>query len=371
MFLILLLTLAASQDLISSFVLVNVGSSSSYHPLFKNEWADWDVSGPFELTGAGMREQYLLGKELKRRYTESKLLSDDDLYNQVMIRSVDHNNIIESAISFLRGFVPDYTKSLNEKEINVSVPEIKVHKKFISDLGNNMLPNKMNTLPFHTYYPHQEDLFDSCSCPKANNLINSSFFDDSKVKEIINKYEKPFLDIIKEAYGIEEKPESRNYIKILESVITLMNQHKPTKLNETDDKLVKDFFEELYYYLKAGNEQANSYRAIPILGFIWNIFNATLGLAAEKETIKAGFSFINDEMFASFLYYVTGEEVRKIEPSSIITIDLYKDNIVKLKYNDREKKIKDCGDNCDFKKFTEVVEKFKKELGDVKDKCKA
>jgi hypothetical protein len=371
-FLIPLLTLAASQELISSFVLVSVGSSSPYHPLSANGWNDWDVKGPFELTGAGMREQYLLGKELKRRYNAINLLSDKELYYQVMLRSVDHNNTIESTISFLRGFLPDYVKELNEKEMNVSKPGIEVDEKFTKDLGNQTLPNKMNTLPFHTYYPHEEDLFDSCSCPKANDLINSSFLNNKEVNDTIKEYEADFINIVKNAYNLKEEDlKFPNYTKVLESVVALMDQYRPTRLKQEGEQLITNFFSKLYHHLKAGNKDANSYRAIPILEFIRNIFDASSKLPEEKEIIKIGFSFVKDEMLASFLSFVSEMDEVKIRPSSIVTVNLYKNNTVKLDYNDdKNKGIKGCEGECSFEAFKELVDKLKEELGDVKDKCK-
>eukprot|EP00826_Nyctotherus_ovalis_P014136 TRINITY_DN13903_c0_g1_i18.p1 TRINITY_DN13903_c0_g1~~TRINITY_DN13903_c0_g1_i18.p1 ORF type:complete len:432 (-),score=120.21 TRINITY_DN13903_c0_g1_i18:46-1197(-) len=366
LFLIPLLTLVstqAAQKLISSFVLVNVGSSSPHHPLPNNKWSDWNVHGPSELTGVGMREQYMLGKELRRRCDEDyNLLSDANLYNQIMLRSIDHNNTIESTVSFLRGFLRNQTVNMNEAQREMAKPGLDVSKEFYVALGNAMLPYGMNTLPFHTYYPHEEDLFDSCSCPKANKLIADSFspLKNEKVKNAIVKYEAKFVDIIKSTYRLSGNDVVfPNYIKAIESIIAMTNHYMDTKLTADQLKLVQDFASELYAAYKAGNREANSYRAIPILSFATDVFNATSKSHTKTEMYKAGFVFVYDDVMASFLSFVADKNVTNIPPSSIVTLNLVKDatnwDFVELYYNDEEVKITGCKGDCKFENFLEPV----------------
>lgn len=378
LFFIPLLTLASTGPLVSSFVLVNAGSSSPHHALPSSKWSDWGVQGSGELTGTGMREQYMLGKELRRRYDEDhKLLSDADLYNQVMLRSVDHNNTAESTVSFLRGFLLNRTVTMEKAQIDVAKPGLNVSAEFYTALGNAMLPYGMNTLPFHTFHPHEQDLFDSCSCPKANKLVADSFSspNNTKVKNAVAKYEAKFVEILKTVYKLGGNDVVfPNYVKALESIIAMTNHYMDTKLTADQLKLVKDFASELYAAYKAGNKEANSYRAVPILSFVAEILNSASKFQTAAKVHKVGFAFVHDDMMASFLSFVADRNVTGILPSSIITLNIIKDPtnflFVDLYYNDEKVKITECKGECKFNDFLELVKKYANELWDLEKKCK-
>ena len=79
------------------------GPGSSLYNLNK-----WKLYG--ELTEVGIRQEYLLGSQFRKRYIlGKKLLPETFDYSSIMVESTAKNRTIMSAYSFLSGLYPPLT----------------------------------------------------------------------------------------------------------------------------------------------------------------------------------------------------------------------------------------------------------------------
>ena len=91
--------------------------ASKYFPL--SSWPN----GLIELTGMGMRQQYLLGREIQNRYIKNEpLLSENYNKNEIYIRSTNANRTIMTAYSQLLGIYPENPHKLSKAEEDLSFP---------------------------------------------------------------------------------------------------------------------------------------------------------------------------------------------------------------------------------------------------------
>ena len=145
-----------------------------------------------------------------------------------------------SGQAFLRGFLGNNNATLTDSQLEKADPPIEVDKYFKKKIGHYVLPSGISTFPFHTYYPHDKDVLDSCSCRKAHeNNINSLEKNDT-VKDIKMKYESDFKYIVENFY--ERKFEKfPKYIDLLESIWSAIHQYKEVRLSEKYITILKNF----------------------------------------------------------------------------------------------------------------------------------
>jgi hypothetical protein len=78
------------------------GARSPIHKTY--DAAQWNTSG--QLTAIGMRQHFLIGRELAYRYLgPGKLLNRQELDRQIVVRSTDYDRTIMSAQSQLYGLL--------------------------------------------------------------------------------------------------------------------------------------------------------------------------------------------------------------------------------------------------------------------------
>lgn len=157
-FLLIVSTLAAEEKLIFAVSLIRHGDRAPYEKLdsrvIKYEWPE----GIGELTPEGMRQEYLLGKELRKRYVkEYELLPPGFRTNSMYVLSTSSNRTLMSAQSLLAGLYPDGTG-----------PKLRN--------GVRALPNLHQPIPVMTI-PR-----------KVKNIINPEHEDPERVQQLIVKY---------------------------------------------------------------------------------------------------------------------------------------------------------------------------------------
>lgn len=370
-----------SLKLYSAFVLVNQGSSTPVMPLPTMDWSDWPEKGPQELTASGMREQYLLGHELFRRYNESGLYFPNHLIDQVMFRAIDHNNTVESAMAFIRGFLGDLNDKLTKEQLQKAEPPINVQEYFIKAIGNQVLPFGSGTLPYHTHYPHEEDIFAPCSCKIANHMIHENFMKHNDyVNRTREQYEAKFLALIKSKFNIPENlMEFPHYLPILDSLSTIILQYGESYLTVPEKDFVMEFANALSFSYKSGVKLSNKYRAIPILSFINKFFNSTFINSDSDSKLNTAFIFTEERIITSFLSYIGYNVSSILEPSSIVRLEIYSKDpnklqetgIVKLFLNDIQMKFSECKyQDCEYNEFKNYVNSQEEFLKEIQEKCK-
>eukprot|EP00826_Nyctotherus_ovalis_P012762 TRINITY_DN133_c0_g1_i11.p1 TRINITY_DN133_c0_g1~~TRINITY_DN133_c0_g1_i11.p1 ORF type:complete len:379 (+),score=122.18 TRINITY_DN133_c0_g1_i11:124-1260(+) len=313
----------ASDKLHFVLTFVSQGTITPKSPIPTMNWNDWEEKGPNELTAMGMREQYLLGRELSRRYRSEKLIDSEYLIDQVHVRMTDRNCTIMSGQAFLRGFLGESSSILSEKQLEVATPPFHVDDYFKDKIGSKVLPAGISTLPFHTHYPLDEDVFASTSCPHARKVNSDAFVKDQDVKKNRDLYEAKFLKLVKERYKMET--DFPKYVPILESIASAIRQLKETTLPADDANLIKSFSKLLYHPSRALSEEANKYRVSGLLNFTRTFMNESMNAIvkneARKQNVKAAFIFTDDTMLASLLALLNSREV--IGSATTVSFEVY------------------------------------------------
>ena len=319
-----LLSQAVDQDKLH-FVLafVSQGTVTPKYPIPTDNWKDWEEKGPDELTAMGMREQYLLGRELRRQYNIINFIDFNYIIDQVRIRMIDHNYAIMSGQSFLRGFLGDNNAILNASQMTVAKPPFDIADYFTEKIGAKVLPAGIGTLPFYTHYPHNEDVFAPIYCPNAQKVNAQMFITDKDVANHRKTYESSFLELIAQHY--EKRMTFPEYVSLLESIQSAIYQEKETSLNLDEENLIKEFSEALYHPYRALSKEANQYRLSGLFNFTATFMNESMNAivnnVTEKQNIKAAFIFTEDVMIASFLDLYNRAEI--VGSATIIRFEVY------------------------------------------------
>ncbi len=380
--LFLFVTLArASNDnsvLYSAFTLINQGASSPAIPVPTFKWSDWEERTPFELTAAGMREQYLLGWELRRRYDLEGLLIPEKLIDEVMVRAIDHNGTVTSALAFMRGFLGDNVEQLTPEQLQKALPPLTPNEYFVNNIKSNVLPYKLGTLPYHTHYPHERDIFAHCSCQKANEYAYANFTNSSEVQNILAKYDAAFVELVKQRY--QRTVKFPDYVPLLESIHGAMRQYRDVWLNAEQKSLVSNFMNGLYPYMKVNSSAANKYRAIPMMKYIRMILDKTVEKPTNPAALRLGLVFTEDTMMSSLLAQLGYKVAGPMPTSSIVTFEIRGEKkaaaaqelTISLLYNDMPVRIADCDfPACSYGNFTKLVDKMLEDEGKVNEACAA
>eukprot|EP01017_Pseudomicrothorax_dubius_P043051 TRINITY_DN710_c0_g1_i1.p1 TRINITY_DN710_c0_g1~~TRINITY_DN710_c0_g1_i1.p1 ORF type:complete len:460 (-),score=124.31 TRINITY_DN710_c0_g1_i1:84-1463(-) len=149
------LTIAVVALLVSSGhcqlkLVIEMNRHGARGPIYEAvDHSSWEKMG--ELTPVGMRQLYLLGSELSKRYIEEKRLLEDVFDpNTIFVRSTASNRTIQSAVSLLMGLFPPGTgpelpESYPQER---AVPPIKADFDY-KDLGLDALENQFQPVPIH------------------------------------------------------------------------------------------------------------------------------------------------------------------------------------------------------------------------------
>lgn len=152
----------------------------------------WSVS-PGELTPAGLRQQYLVGTQMRYQYvTQQSLITTNASLSQVYILSTDTGRTLMSAQAQALGIYPPGTGlSLNEAQILQAVPPISVSnlESLQADLGSAALPEYAAALPIHGVETNASVVlrpFDG-GCPRVTEF-SVRVFNSPEVTAILSAY---------------------------------------------------------------------------------------------------------------------------------------------------------------------------------------
>jgi len=334
----------------SVFLLILPGTSSPEYAIPTMNWKDWLEKGPAELTAYGMREQYILGKQLRAKY--ELLLNSTKLYQSVKIRTINTTRSIASTEAFIQGFIYETEETLSDDELLLSLPPFPIDPYIISTVRNRVLPYSLRTFPFHSYYPPGEDVFDSRACPNANELAFDSLNRSTEARKIVAQHQSRFYEIIKKSYGFKEKDWPYPlFVPLLNSIIIAGKLGKNVNMTDSEYILLSEFAQALYPYELSGDLGANQLRSCRVLQFVLNRLKDTQS--------KLLITFISEEIMASLLAYIGHGVAGMIPSSSLVALELHSINgelYVSMWYNEREIRIPDCGfPLCKYSMFEAVV----------------
>lgn len=163
-------------------------------PFDPSDWTEFQG----ELTLAGMRQHYLLGKEMRKRYIEqNQLLSQNFNHSELYVRSTDVNRTIMSVQSHLMGLYPLGTGSKfpNDYPLDRAIPPYQT-KYDIQDLGFSVLPGRYQPIPVHVVEGNGDFLLlANMVCPNYNVLYDAQK-ETETYKEFNEKYDSFFKEVV-------------------------------------------------------------------------------------------------------------------------------------------------------------------------------
>jgi len=161
----------------------------------------WDHNpGDSELTPMGIRQQYLLGYQLRSKYVDQlKFLSSSYTPTEILIFSTDINRTIMSAQSQLFGLYPPSTGPvILDSQQTKAVPPIPITNlpSIITQLGLNSIPDQSQIFPIHLFDPKFISLQDVGRCPRVNDYkIENKKRRDLRV--VLEKFNKKYYEKLK------------------------------------------------------------------------------------------------------------------------------------------------------------------------------
>ena len=158
----------------------NPSNLSPYNKdIFGKSW----LSGHSALTPVGKRQQFLLGRYIRTKY--SQLISDDYEPHEVFISATNDNHTIQSAYAQIRGLYPSSPELTPIQLKNAVPPNCSLN---ISSLNNKTLPDDIMIIPVHTFYEkdHSFELYKVSNCPNIQNDLDK-IYNNNNTKQLITK----------------------------------------------------------------------------------------------------------------------------------------------------------------------------------------
>jgi len=170
-------------------------------PFDPDVWTEFEG----ELTLAGMRQHYLLGAEMRKKYIEKLgFLSETFNHSEVYVRSTDVNRTIMSVQSHLLGLYPlgSGANFASDYPLDRAVPPYQTVYD-IKDLGYNVLPGRYQPIPVHVVESNEDFLLVPDNiCPNYIKMYNAQMETDI-YKGINEKYE-PFFEQVAQIFNISK-----------------------------------------------------------------------------------------------------------------------------------------------------------------------
>eukprot|EP01016_Furgasonia_blochmanni_P026019 TRINITY_DN27779_c0_g1_i2.p1 TRINITY_DN27779_c0_g1~~TRINITY_DN27779_c0_g1_i2.p1 ORF type:complete len:420 (+),score=55.97 TRINITY_DN27779_c0_g1_i2:64-1323(+) len=350
-----------------------------------------------QLTDVGIRQHFLIGRELRYRYIEDlKFLSEFYDNSEIEVRSTDMTRTIQSAASQMLGLYPKSTARQSRDVLDkFGRPPMEVSNvdQILENLDGRVLPNDHQAIPIHVAQLSSEYLLPNDGlCPKLNdeldnlkdtdvykgfdrllrengfytNMSRALNIDENTMNiELVGQYHDV---LIADLYAGREFPEDLS--KELWLWIRFVNDFKAYYGNYGDDPHIinlwnSQMFKEINNRLKAKVESPNS----PLKFLVYSAHDDTLmsilaGLGSARYT-------------TDFSEYVNGSRDGKIVVNAIfastIFIELYQDESdeafsVKVIFNDKPLFIDGCPDIlCPFETISEIL--MKRVIDDYENVC--
>ncbi len=208
-------------------------------PSYASHWSETEG----ELTSAGIRQHYLLGREMRKKYIERlNFLPKYFNHSEIYVRSTDVNRTIMSVGSHLLGLYPlgAGAKFPDDYPLKQAVPPYKAAFD-IDDLGYNVLPEQYQPIPVHMVDENEDDLLvpGGRVCPNYNNLRKNQMNTD--IYQNFNTRFQPVFEEVRKVFNISEEINMSLLGTITSDVMCDIMEHYPVPKNFTQelwDKMV-------------------------------------------------------------------------------------------------------------------------------------
>lgn len=242
---ILVLWLAQCDQLLFAAEFVTPGF---YYP--KADIFDWAKGKSLYLTNAGLRQQYLLGRELRKRYIEdAKLLSErHDIAHrrEIRVRTTSEPQTISSSYAQLMGlYIPGSGDLLNPTEANRAEPPNEFDYSIWTDeLEAAALNYTYQTVALEQYGGVADNLLNSMEvCGTVKSLVNS------KLESGQEAHQNAFM-ILADALKVERKSVSN--VKIASdlryALLLSIAEGKPAQTNADEIFTQTVTVDKAYFY---------------------------------------------------------------------------------------------------------------------------
>jgi len=292
------------------------------------------IKGFMELTPAGMRQHYLFGTALRKRYIESashKILGEEYNREEILIMAVNHTRTLASAHAQLLGLYPEMKgKKINPNLVQKAIPPNEMdYKEMIKSLGEYTVMYGVGIEPIITVQSDIDKLFYSeKACKSTPDLIN---YHKNNIKAEIAKKEEEFKDIkkkLKEAMKIKDENKGNTIDEVTKYRDVLISGITDGELDDNLQKLVDESLP-LYLYHKYDMHIKSEYKeyllaklmATPLLKQV----KTYLIKAKENKNgkLKYVMNVASDTLMQAILYQILKEQYY-LSFASGLFLELYK-----------------------------------------------
>ena len=328
----------------------------------------WDTpalwpEGPGGLTPAGMRQHYLLGQELRRRYVyQQDLLLPNYFQPHIYVFSDDVDRTIMSAQSQLQGLYPNGTGPLLRSvgmEYNAQPPiDDTSESGIIKNLGLNALPNLTQLIPVHSDSQERQYAIGSDDACNYYNILTDERYNTPGYNQIFNNYP----DVIQTIMNVMNYSESKAKSKAKNIAGSLTcNQFA---LNPLPQGFSQAFYNRITQLAADLNNYVNyepDYTArLAGTGMVTQVLANFQQVMAKTVTSKFFLYSGHDTTILSVLSFLQLNFSSNPVFSSALLFELSEVNgeyFVALNYNDNYQLIPTCGSlNCSFSTFQSYVQ---------------
>lgn len=167
-----------------------------------------DISDIHQLTEVGMRQSYILGREMRRKYIEKEeFLSKSYNRRELYVRSTESSRALQSASSHLYGLYPLGTglKINDHYPLEILLPPYINLTINIQDMGNDALPKRFQPVDIHSIDSNKDMLLNY-----PNNCPGYKILKENQMKSALYKsFNKQFNETFKKLRNIFNQSDSK------------------------------------------------------------------------------------------------------------------------------------------------------------------
>ena len=350
--------------------LFQVSRHGARTPIERYEWSvsEWP-EGQGELTREGMSQSYILGNEFRERYlVAAKVTSQTFNLSEVYVRSTDYPRTIMSAQALLMGLFPKGPK-LSKSVATRAVPPFPIENVLaqVEALGESALPHNFQPVPVEIVQIEEDYMLlgFSKACPKMKDIVmqvqhTAEYLD--KVSNYSNELKHHLAEVLGKEMDMEEAAWVADILKT-----TLF--HGLSIPEGIDVSTMEALGEVLSYCNSYIFESGGAHLATS--EFYKQMITVFDGLNSGKSTRKWSIYLGHDTTIIGILKALDVWDGKNPDFASTVVFELHKSSgelYVKLWYNDRILHIGECGEECSFEVFKEMIQTWI--VPDIHEACK-
>lgn len=328
-FLLIIIQIFLSNSKLISVIEVNRhgARSAETFPKYLNQQF-WGINE--KLTHNGYRQHQLLGKYIRKKYIDTKFISDKYNERDFKIYSTPFQRTIFSANGFLSGLYPNYISKVN------------FHENQLKYINNDIIPNidfnvNFEEIPIEVLSYQENVLFNSWKCKLNGELIKEESKDlnlypdvipisDDDIIETAN-YLRKYLLLEDKIAELKKVKKSRKFIKKVNKYITgyfyLYGLNMEKVFPEKIVKVIKSSLVNKWYNGRIKDTKMLKLSSSAFINKIIEIFaNAIKG---NKKFSKLNVFSAHDAIMANFFGNIFDEKfLRNMISKSLDNEDYYK-----------------------------------------------